>query len=109
LEFAGEGDRWYDFVRRSYYDVQSCIAEIKAQKRNALYNCDVVYKRYFESGVWSYDEAAGEMQYDDQTASPNVTEQSFQLPFPTEDVALNPRLGSNAEAVHEDVRNTYSY
>lgn len=109
LELAGEGDRWYDFVRRSYYDVQSCIAEIKAQKRNALYNCDVVYKRYFESGVWSYDEAAGEMQYDDQTASPNVTEQSFQLPFPTEDVALNPRLGSNAEAVHEDVRNTYSY
>ncbi len=36
LELAGEGDRWYDFVRRSYYDVQSCINEIKSQRRNAI-------------------------------------------------------------------------
>jgi hypothetical protein len=41
LEFAGEGDRWYDLVRRSYYDVDACIAEIKAQKRNALWGCDI--------------------------------------------------------------------
>ena len=109
LEFAGEGDRWYDFVRRSYYDVNACIAEIKAQKRNALFNCDVVYKRYFESGVWSHDEDEGEMQYDEDTPIPNVTEHSFQLPFPTEDVALNPNLGSNVEAVHVDVRSTYSH
>lgn len=109
LEFAGEGDRWYDFVRRSYYDVNACIAEIKAQKRNSLWGCDAVYKRYFESGVWSHDETAGEMQYDEETPAPTVTEHSFQLPFPTEDVALNPNLGSNAEAVHVDVRNTYSY
>lgn len=109
LEFAGEGDRWYDFVRRSYYDVNACIAEIKAQKRNKLSDCNKVYKRYFESGVWSYDEDEGEMQYDEDTPVPNVTEHSFHLPFPTEDVALNPNLGSNAEAVHVDVRSTYSY
>jgi hypothetical protein len=109
LEFAGEGDRWYDFVRRSYYDVDACIAEIKAQKRNALWGCDAVYKRYYESNVWSYNETGGEMQYDTDTPAPNVTANSFQLPFPTEDVALNPNLGSNAAPIHVDVRSTYSY
>lgn len=109
LEFAGEGDRWYDFVRRSYYDAASCIAEIKAQKRNALWGCDAVYKRYYNSGVWSYDTTKGEMQYDSETPVPNVTVNSFTLPFPTEDVALNPKLGSNVAAEHVDVRSTYAY
>ncbi|SFG33490.1 Starch-binding associating with outer membrane [Prevotella sp. KH2C16] len=109
LEFAGEGDRWYDFVRRAYYDVNSCISEIKAQKRNALWGCSAVYKRYYESGVWSYNEADGEMQYDAATAPPNVNENTFQLPFPTNDVALNPNLGSNAKPIHVDVRTEYSY
>ncbi len=109
LEFAGEGDRWFDFVRRSYYDVDACIAEIKAQKRNALWGCNTVYKRYYESGVWSYDETAGEMQYDKDTTAPNVTANSFKLPFPTEDVALNPNLSSSAPAISVDVRSTYSY
>lgn len=49
------------------------------------------------------------MQYDENTAAPNVTASSFTLPFPTEDVALNPNLGSNAAPIHVDVRNTYSY
>ncbi len=52
---------------------------------------------------------ASEMQYDENTAAPNVTASSFTLPFPTEDVALNPNLGSNATPIHVDVRNTYSY
>ena len=40
---------------------------------------------------------------------PNVTANSFNLPYPTEDVALNPNLGSNAQPIHVDVRNEYSY
>lgn len=111
LELAGEGDRWYDFVRRSYYDVNSCIKEITAQKRNSLWGCDIVYKRYYESGEtnWSYSEEDGEFQYDEATAAPNVTAASFSLPFPTEDVALNPNLATSAASIHVDVRNTYSY
>lgn len=105
LELAGEGDRWYDFVRRSYYDMDGCIAEIKAQHRNAIWNCDGTYKTYFESGTW---DISG-IQYDSDTTVPNVTPGTFTLPFPTEDVALNPNLGSNAEAEHVDVRSTYSY
>lgn len=105
LEFAGEGDRWYDYVRRAYYDVDSCIKELKAQHRNAMWNCDEVYKAYYNSGTWD----SSKMQYDENTAAPNVTASSFTLPFPTEDVALNPNLGSTAAPIHVDVRNTYSY
>ena len=105
LEFAGEGDRWYDYVRRSYYDVQSCIKEIKAQRRNAIWNCDVAYKNWYQSGVWD----PSEIQYDSETAAPNITANSFVLPFPTEDVALNPNLAAGAEAEHVDVRSTYQY
>lgn len=107
LEFAGEGDRWYDFVRRSYYDVASCIAELKNQRRNAIWGCSEVYKTYFESDGATWDPT--NIQYDIDTPIPNVTENSFNLPYPTEDVALNPNLGSNAPAIHVDVRSEYSY
>lgn len=112
LEFAGEGDRWYDYVRRAYYDVQSCIDELKSQRRNAIWNCDGLYKAYYESGrtVWStLLDDGNAVEYDFYTAAPNVTAQSFVLPFPTEDVALNPNVASDAPAEHVDIRETYSY
>ena len=107
LEFAGEGDRWYDFVRRAYYDADACIAELKAQKRNAVWNVDGAYKTYFESGGATWDPK--DIEYDADTPIPNVTKASFILPYPTEDVTLNPNLSSSAEPIHVDVRNTYSY
>ena len=107
LEFAGEGDRWYDYVRRAYYDVNACISDLKSQHRNALWNADGVYKEYYESGNSTWDDS--QFQYDTDTPIPNVTANSFSLPYPTEDVALNPNLGSNAEPDHVDVRATYSY
>lgn len=107
LELAGEGDRWYDFVRRSYYDVQSCINEIKSQRRNAIWGCSEAYKKWYDSGYVTWDPSS--IQYDTDTPAPNVTEKSFSLPFPVEDVALNPNLGSNVEPIHVDVRNEYSY
>lgn len=107
LEFAGEGDRWYDFVRRSYYDKQSCIDELTHQYRNAIWNCDALYKAYYTSNTWNLTTA--NVQYDNSTAAPNVTANSFELPFPTEDVALNPNVSSSAQAIHVDVRNDDSY
>ena len=107
LELAGEGDRWYDFVRRAYYDVNSCIAELKAQRRNQIWGCSSVYKVYFESDGATWETSA--ITYDRTTPIPNVTASSFTLPYPTEDVALNPNLGSNVDPIHVDVRATYSY
>ena len=107
LELAGEGDRWYDFVRRSYYDMNACITELKSQRRNQMYNCNDAYKAFYESGYATWD--GSKIKYNTETAAPNVTESSFTLPFPTEDVALNPNLSSSAKPIHVDVRSTYNY
>lgn len=109
LEFAGEGDRWYDYVRRSYYDADACIAELKAQRRAEFWGCDELYKAYFESdrNIWTVDPEV--QKYNEEATIPNVTAESFILPYPTEDVSLNPNLGSDVAPVHVDVRATYSY
>lgn len=112
LELAGEGDRWYDFVRLSYYDLNRAVNELKNQRRNSYWNVNSLYKYYYESGKWDIAEAAkkddtGEAGYDTQTAAPNVNKDSFTLPFPTEDVVFNPNLLKDPVAC--DVRAEYSY
>ncbi len=115
LELAGEGDRWYDFVRRAYYEPDACIAEIKAQKRDCYNGLNDVYKTWIGedfdySGKWdasgvTYRGDTDNNQYD----RPNVTISSFTLPFPTEDVVFNGNMSSAAEAVHVDIRSEYHY
>ena len=105
LELAMEGDRWYDFVRRSYYDVQSCIDELKGQRRAGYDGFDDVASRYYESGQWTVD--PNTTKYNTDQPVPNVTAASFTLPFPTEDVVFNPNL--LAEPIHEEVRELYAY
>ena len=120
LELAGEGDRWYDFVRRSYYDMDATIAELKAQKRNTVYGYDGAAKNYFETGAWTLEGLTDKegkaisVAYDDPEKSetapkaPNVTASSFTLPLPSEDVVFNKHLMEEAQDV-EDVRATYVY
>lgn len=110
LELAGEGDYWYDFVRRSYWQPSTVIAEIKAQRRTYWEGLDQVYKDYVGedftcSGTWD----ASAVKYNDLYDNPNITESSFTLPFPTEDVVFNGNMASTAEAQDIDVRATYSY
>lgn len=121
LEFAMEGDRWYDFVRVSYYNPDKVVAELKAQKRNAFYNLDATYKNYWESNTWNITVDETTATYDTKTSAPNVIammkaapseeggKQYFYLPFTAEDVVFNPNLGSNVAGEHVDVRATYSY
>lgn len=104
LELAMEGDRWYDFVRLSYYDMERAIKELSSQKRNAIWNLNGVYKTYFESNNWVLTD---EVKYDDQTPSPNVTKDTFTCPFPTEDIVFNGHLME--DAIHVDVRSEFSY
>ena len=82
LELACEGDRWYDFVRLSYYDSSRAINELVNQKRDVYDNLN-------------------------NPKVPNVTKESFTLPFPSEDVVFNPNLME--DPVHVDVRTEYSY
>ncbi len=105
LELAMEGDRWYDFVRRSYYDLNGAISELKQQKRNAYFGLDALYKNYYTSGSWSVNTT--DMKYDTDTAAPNVTKDTFTMPYPTQDVVFNQRLLD--DAIDVDVRAIYSY
>ena len=120
LELAGEGDRWYDFVRRSYYEMNAMIAELKAQKRNNIYGYDAACKNYYEKkGEWTLEgltDSEGKsvsIGYNDPEKdenapkAPNVTASSFTLPLPTADVVFNKHLLEDAQSV--DVRATYVY
>lgn len=117
LEFAMEGDRWYDYVRVSYYDLDFCAKELKAQKRNSFWGLDDAYKNYQATGTWTVSSSS--QGYDASVAAPSVevlTEKDsevgksyFALPMSAEDVLYNPNLGSNVEGEHVDVRSNYSY
>lgn len=112
LELAGEGDRWYDYVRLAYYNPDRAINELKNQRRNSYWNLNALFKYYYENGVWDAQKAAeslesGEALYDTDTPAPNVTSSSFTLPFPSDDIVFNPNLMN--EAVHVDIRETFAY
>ncbi len=116
LEFALEGDRWYDFVRVSYWNPAFAISQLKGQKRNSMWGLNDLYLGYYNNGSWNVTTSMG---YDENTAEPYVEglmkrdpdtgKNYFYLPFPTEDVTFNPNLGSNVDGQHVDIRATYSY
>lgn len=109
LEFALEGDYWFDLVRMSYYDVEKAMNIIKNQKRNGYNGLGELYKAYANGGKgdgpWTVD--TSKVFYDTTTPKPNVTASIFQLPFPQGDVVYNPHLMEAAQ--HIDVRETFSY
>jgi hypothetical protein len=107
LELAGEGDRWYDFVRLSYYNMDRAINELKSQRRNAYDGYDDLAKAYYESGYQNWTVDPSVTKYNTDTPAPNVTSESFTLPFPSEDVVYNKHLSE--DAIHVDIRSTYSY
>ena len=114
LELALEGDRWYDYVRRSYYDVEGCIADLKAQRRSHWDGISGVYKDYVvKDGVYVGPGAnawdASQIVYNPSDELTDVKPSMFIVPFPTEDVVMNPRVASDVPPVHVDVRATFSY
>lgn len=53
------------------------------------------------------ESSGGDAGYNTEAPVPNVTASSFTLPFPTEDVVMNPNLMK--DPIHEDVRELYAY
>uniref|UniRef100_UPI0040276094 RagB/SusD family nutrient uptake outer membrane protein n=1 Tax=Prevotella sp. TaxID=59823 RepID=UPI0040276094 len=109
LEFAFEGDYWFDLVRMSYYNVEKAMNIIKNQKRNGYEGLGELYKAYYNKGAgngpWNVDES--KMYYSTYTPKPNVTASIFTLPYPQGDVVYNPHLMEDAQ--HVDVRETFAY
>lgn len=134
-EFAMEGDRWYDFVRVSYYDPNFVINELKYQHRGTYYGYDDCFKAYYESmvaapgqvasWVWTKDTNLEEdgvtpkFRYpiagqDAGIAYPeayqnSVSAETFKLPIYEDDVIFNKNLASDVAPVSIDVRGTFSY
>ena len=127
LELAGEGDRWYDYVRLAYYDKNAAMEDLKSQKMNTVYNYDQVCKNYWYTGCGGslddvpadltafdpskaeWDAEGNDVRYneDDPARSTYVNENIFTLPLPSEDVVFNPHLLEPAQAI--DVRTEYVY
>ena len=115
LELALEGDRWYDFVRRSYYDMDACIAELKAQRRSHWDGINSVYKsyvvddegKYVGPGAHKWDKST--IVYNNEDDLVDVKPSMFTVPFPTEDVVMNPKVGSTVDPIRLNVRETFSY
>jgi hypothetical protein len=92
LEFAMEGDNWYDYVRLHYYKPELAKQLLNAQERG------------------TYDGLQG--FYDGETAKADVTIESFKvnitddkhftLPFPEVDLAMNPNLMDDVAPVPFD-------
>ena len=128
LELAGEGDRWYDYVRIAYYDKNFAMEDLKSQKMNSVYNYDQACKNYWYTGCggtlenipedltafdpskaeWKTDfESEVKYNEDDPARSTYVNENIFTLPLPAEDVVFNKHLLEPAQPV--DVRTEYVY
>ena len=115
LELALEGDNWYDYVRRSYYDVNAVIAELKAQRRSHWDGITDVYHDYVVAddgtyvgpGAHPWDQS--KIVYNASDELTDVKPEMFTIPFPTEDVVMNPNVGSDVEAVSVNVRETFTY
>ena len=128
LELAGEGDRWYDYVRLAYYNKKAAMDDLKSQKMNSVYNYDEACKHYWYTGCggtiedvpkdltafditkaeWKTD-FTNEVRYntDDPARSTYVNDKIFTLPLPSEDVVFNKLLLEEAKPV--DVRTEYVY
>ena len=54
LELALEGDRWYDYVRVGYYNMDFAVNDILSQRRNAWSkSLNDACKAYYEGSAWN--------------------------------------------------------
>ena len=95
--------------------MDACIADLKAQRRSTWAGLDAVYKRYVTDeqgnyvGPGAHEWDASAVTYEASQELTDVKPSMFTIPFPTEDVVMNPNVASTAEAVHVDVREAYTY
>lgn len=119
LELAFEGDRWYDFVRVSYYNPEFAMNDLCNQKRNAFWGLDPLFRSYYQTGVWKVDESTT-MYATDRLPLTNANleklmktdpvsgKKFFLLPLPNGDVLYNAHLATDAPADSVDLT-PYAY
>ena len=97
LELALEGDRWYDYVRVGYYNVDFAVKDILAQRRNAWSkSLNDMCKAYYEGGAW--DPSGISYSKDEFTPTEAAIKSKLEaLPFPSEDIVYNKHLDEPAQ------------
>ncbi|MCL1932890.1 MAG: RagB/SusD family nutrient uptake outer membrane protein [Candidatus Azobacteroides sp.] len=106
LELATEGDRWYDYVRWSYYDSDGAINELRNQRRSTYSGLT----EFYQGGSATPD--PNTTYYDKTPPIPNPAAmydsklKSFVFPFPNTDVVSNPNL--TKDPVEQDI-SQYKY
>lgn len=91
-ELACEGDNWFDFVRLSYYKPDEAVEMLRNQERGSYGSIYNYYKGDAELSdveLWSFKVS-------------NVNASVFKLPFPDVDLAMNPNLRQEVDAVPFD-------
>lgn len=86
MEFAFEGQYWYDLVRRAYYKQQEVVNYLNNQDRNRTYKYDTA------AGTYVASEKAG-------TGVATATAKSMLLPYSDADQNKNSYLKSSATPV----------
>lgn len=86
LEFALEGDRWYDMVRLHYYNPSKAKALITAQDRGTWQGLNEFYN----------DNDASNLEPNEHYVT-GLTDDKFTIPFPEVDLSLNPGLMDDPE------------
>ncbi|MBR8534062.1 RagB/SusD family nutrient uptake outer membrane protein [Carboxylicivirga sediminis] len=81
VEFALEGDRWYDLVRLHYYNPAAAKAQILAQERGTWEGLEDFYTNGDDSNL--------EITTHKVTG---LSDEDFTIPFPEVDLSLNPGL-----------------
>lgn len=105
LELAFEGDRWFDFVRVSFYNRSFCTEQLTQQNRGRYYGLSEVWKHYYRTGVW-YLDPNDFGYYDDSNYIPPT---SFYLPVPPYVIDILPALVLDVPPTHVDVRTAYHF
>ena len=63
--------------------------------------------KYKGPGANAWDQT--KIVYNDEDELKDLKPEQFTMPFPTEDVVMNPHVASTAEAISLNVRETFSY
>jgi hypothetical protein len=79
IEFANEGQLWFDLVRLSYYNPQKAVSRINTQQRVTI---------KFENGIASPNDPIGSIL--------PATESTFTLQLPSNELIANPKLAEPA-------------
>jgi hypothetical protein len=81
LEFAMEGQSWYDIVRLHYYDPAKALNMLSSQNKGTY---KIVPNRELNADSWNI--------YPDVSAYYPVTESNFYLPIPSAEMSAAPNL-----------------